>query len=184
MELLEIFNEDGTGTGVYKDRTAVHRDGDLHASSHVWVVRDDMDGGGLSVLLQQRSPDKDAFPNCFDTSCAGHVAKGETYETTAIRELEEELGIKPGDNLEFLFDHHVSWKSEFHGQPFINNEIDKVYALKVKDIDLERFQKEEISGLYWQNATNVLAALRAGDTRYCILLPIFQRLMEKMTVQA
>lgn len=96
---FEIINKDGSGTGVYKDRNAVHRDGDLHASSHVWIVRDDMDRSGFSVLLQQRSPDKDAFPNCFNTSCAGHVARGDTYEATAIRELEEELGIKSGDRL-------------------------------------------------------------------------------------
>jgi len=180
MELLELYTEHGCGTGIYKDRKEVHRDGDLHASSHVWVVRDDMDGKGFSVLLQQRSPDKDAFPNCFDTSCAGHVAKGETYETTAIRELEEELGIKPEGRLEFLFDQHISWEAEFHGRRFINNEIDRVYVLKVKDIDLELFQKEEISGLCWQNAADVLAALRAGDARYCIQLPIFEALFTRM----
>ncbi len=184
MEQLEIFNEDGSGTGIYKDRNAVHRDGDLHASSHVWVVRDDAEGNSFFVLLQQRSPDKDAFPNCFDTSCAGHVAKGETYETTANRELEEELGIKPGKGLEFLFDQHVSWEAEFHGSRFINNEIDRVYVLKVNDIDLERFQKEEICGLYWQKAYDVLTALRAGDPRYCIQPNIFERLMEKMTARA
>ncbi len=58
-----------------------------------------MDRSGFSVLLQQRSPDKDAFPNCFNTSCAGHVARGDTYEATVIREFEEELGIKSGDRL-------------------------------------------------------------------------------------
>ncbi len=183
MEQLEIINMDGSSSGVYKDRKEVHRDGDLHASAHVWVIREGSDGNDFSVLLQKRSPDKDAFPNCFDTSCAGHVAKGETYETTANRELEEELGIKSGEGLEFLFDQHVSWEAEFHGSRFINNEIDRVYVLKVNDIDLERFQREEICGLYWQKAGDVLAALRAGDPRYCIQTNIFERLMEKMTAR-
>lgn len=182
MEQLEILNNDGSGTGVYKDRKEVHRDGDLHASSHVWVVRDDT-GGGFSVLLQQRSPDKDAFPNCFDTSCAGHVARGDTYETTAVRELEEELGIKPGDGLIWLFDQHISWEAEFHGRLFINNEIDRVYILKVKDIDLTQFQKEEISGLCWQKASCVLAALRAGNSRYCIQPIIFEKFIEEMNAR-
>ena len=182
MEQLEIINKDGSGTGIYKDRNAVHRDGDLHASSHVWVVRDDT-GGGFSVLLQQRSSDKDAFPNCFDTSCAGHVARGDTYETTAMRELEEELGIKPRERLEWLFDQHISWEAEFHGARFINNEIDRIYVLKADDIDLTQFQKEEISGLCWQKASDVLAALLAGDSRYCIQPIIFERFMEEMTAR-
>ncbi len=177
MELLEILNEDGSGTGVYKERAEIHHDGDLHGSSHVWVIGDWKWKDNFSVLLQKRSPDKDAFPNCFDTSCAGHVAKGETFDSTALRELEEELGIRPKAKPLLLFDHRVGWEAEFHGRRFVNNEINRVYLLYEEHIDLDRFQKEEIGGLCWQNAKEVLDALRAADARYCIQLPLFERFM-------
>ena len=176
MELIEILNEDGSGTGILRKRSDVHRTGELHGSSHVWITRGLEAGDWFSVLLQRRSPDKDAFPNCLDTSCAGHVAAGDDFYCTALRELEEELGIKTEENeLRFMFDHRVKWESEFHGEKFINNEINRVYMLNNPKVDLTKFQVEEISGLCWQDAKEVLAALRAGDPLYCIELPLFER---------
>lgn len=46
------------------------------------------------VLLQKRSQFKDTNPGFFGLSTAGHVAVGETYKQTAIREMMEEIGIK------------------------------------------------------------------------------------------
>ena len=71
----------------------VHRDGDLHRTVHMWVVRKREDGG-IDVLLQKRSKDKDSYPGCYDISSAGHVQAGDEFENAALRELEEELGIK------------------------------------------------------------------------------------------
>jgi len=45
------------------------------------------------VLLQKRSQYKDTNPGFFGLSTAGHVAVGETYKQTAIREMLEEIGI-------------------------------------------------------------------------------------------
>ena len=46
------------------------------------------------LFLQKRSRWKDRHPQVWDSSAAGHVEAGEEYDETAIRELEEELGIK------------------------------------------------------------------------------------------
>jgi isopentenyl-diphosphate Delta-isomerase len=46
------------------------------------------------VFLQKRSPLKDKNPNRWDTSCSGHVDSGEDYDTAAVRELYEELGVR------------------------------------------------------------------------------------------
>ena len=46
------------------------------------------------VYIQRRSRSKDRHPGKLDSSAAGHVDPGETYEETAIRELQEELGIQ------------------------------------------------------------------------------------------
>ncbi len=176
MERLEVLFQDKSLSGVFKDCDAVHRDGDLHRSAHVWVVRHN-GKDGWSMLLQRRSPNKDSFPGCWDTSCSGHVVESETYESTALRELEEKLGIVPSNPPIFLFDFWVKWEREFHGQKFINNEIDRVFVLEVQDVDLNRFQREEISELVWQDDRTLLHALRDLDKRYCIDLVLFEEFM-------
>ncbi|HKP04849.1 MAG TPA: 16S rRNA (adenine(1518)-N(6)/adenine(1519)-N(6))-dimethyltransferase RsmA [Chthoniobacterales bacterium] len=45
------------------------------------------------LFLQKRSSWKDRHPLLWDSSAAGHVEAGEDYDATAIRELEEELGV-------------------------------------------------------------------------------------------
>jgi len=182
MDLLEILNEDGSGTGHFKKRSDVHRDGDLHGSAHIWVIRNLQPDGRFEVLLQQRSPDKDAYPGCLDTSCAGHVDAGETFLSAAERELSEELGIPAHDELIYLFDQSVSWEAVFHGSRFINNEISRIYTLIcAKPAEQFIFQKEEISALCWKDAREVLESLENGDPRYCVRLPIFKRLMDKVS---
>ncbi|NOX71171.1 MAG: NUDIX domain-containing protein, partial [Candidatus Micrarchaeota archaeon] len=44
--------------------------------------------------IQKRSAKKDTAPGKWAVSAAGHVSFGESYEETATRELEEELGIR------------------------------------------------------------------------------------------
>lgn len=40
MEMLDIVDENGEPTGIIKERSKVHAEGDLHRTSHVWIVRD------------------------------------------------------------------------------------------------------------------------------------------------
>lgn len=94
MELLDVLDEKtGEKTGVRRERGVVHRDGSVHGTAHVWVVRRGP-SDSWEVLLQKRSEHKDSYPGCYDISAAGHVAAGEEYLPTAIRELNEELGIE------------------------------------------------------------------------------------------
>lgn len=98
MEYFELLNMDGTPAGKVKERNQVHKDGDLHGGSHIWVIRKtDM---GIEILLQKRSKDKDSFPGCFDISSAGHVAKGEDFLSTAVREIKRrtESDCKRGES--------------------------------------------------------------------------------------
>lgn len=79
-------------------RGEVHQQGLLHRSVHVLVF--DEDG---SLLLQKRSMQKDECRGMWDSSCAGHVESQQTYDETAPRELQEELGFLPSTPLETLF---------------------------------------------------------------------------------
>ena len=69
-------------------RRVVHREGLLHRAVHIWLFDDE---GRL--LLQMRSASKDQFPLTWTSSASGHVDAGESYESAARRELEEELGV-------------------------------------------------------------------------------------------
>jgi 16S rRNA (adenine1518-N6/adenine1519-N6)-dimethyltransferase len=69
-------------------RSEVHGNNLRHRAVHILIF----DQAG-DVYLQQRSRWKDRHPLQWDSSAAGHVTAGESYDETARRELREELGI-------------------------------------------------------------------------------------------
>lgn len=69
-------------------RREVHARNLLHRAVHVLVF----DEHGR-VFLQKRSMQKDTSPGLWDSSCSGHLDAGEDYDTAAMRELGEELGL-------------------------------------------------------------------------------------------
>ena len=91
MEYLDIVDERGNPTGETVSREEAHKNGILHRTAHVWVIRNA--DGRTEVLLQKRSDEKDSFPGMYDTSSAGHIPAGEEPLPSALRELSEELSI-------------------------------------------------------------------------------------------
>jgi len=71
-----------------KPRSVVHAQGLLHRAVHVFVFN-----SRGEIFLQKRSMLKDRQPGVWDSSCSGHVDSGETYDETAVRELQEEIGL-------------------------------------------------------------------------------------------
>jgi 16S rRNA (adenine1518-N6/adenine1519-N6)-dimethyltransferase len=72
----------------YASRSEVHGNNLRHRAVHILIFSKAGD-----IYLQQRSRWKDRHPLKWDSSAAGHVTAGETYDETARRELKEELGI-------------------------------------------------------------------------------------------
>lgn len=70
-------------------RGEVHARGLWHRAVHVLVFN-----GAGEVFLQKRSMAKDMSPGCWDSSCSGHLDAGEDYDTAAVRELREEIGLE------------------------------------------------------------------------------------------
>jgi len=96
-EVFEVVNERDEVVAE-APRSEVHRRGLRHRAAHVLVFN-----GGGQLFLQRRSLTKDCFPGRWDSSAAGHLMPGETYDAAAVRELEEELGWKAAEPLERLF---------------------------------------------------------------------------------
>src|SRR5713101_1569393 len=59
------------------------------------------------LYVQKRTMTKDIFPGYYDPVAGGVVLAGETYEQGAVRELEEEMGIRDVP-LMWLFDFYFT----------------------------------------------------------------------------
>ncbi|MBQ7063945.1 MAG: NUDIX domain-containing protein [Firmicutes bacterium] len=177
-ELFELLNEDGTPTGILKPRREVHRDGNLHGASHVYVIR--FREGRAEVLLQKRSADKDSFPGRLDTSAAGHLDPGETFDEAAVRELGEELGVT-GVTPRFCFIQRQDYREEFYGEPFYDREIDHVYFVEM-DREPDAFTPEpgEVECVVWCDMLDLQQELHTEDPACCINPEEFDRLVEWM----
>lgn len=88
-EIFDIVNERDEVIG-QRTRGDVHRLGLKHRAVHVLVVN-----AHGEIFLQKRSMQKDTFPGAWDSSASGHLDTGEDYDACAVRELWEELGLKP-----------------------------------------------------------------------------------------
>ena len=88
-ERFDIVDENDQVIGT-ELRSEVHGKNLLHRAVHILVFNT-----AGELLLQKRSASKDREPSKWDSSAAGHLEPGETYASGALRETEEELGIRP-----------------------------------------------------------------------------------------
>ena len=96
------------------------------------------------LYVHKRTLTKDVFPGFYDAVAGGVVLAGESYETGAARELEEELGIR-GVPLRGLFDfYYDDENSRVWGMAFYctydgevvpqKEEIEFGFFLEVKEV--------------------------------------------------
>ncbi|MDZ4816595.1 MAG: NUDIX domain-containing protein [Verrucomicrobiota bacterium] len=125
-ELFDVVDENDCVIG-QAPRREVHAKSLRHRAVHVFIFND-----SGQLFLQFRSPFKDKHPETWDSSCSGHVGAGQTYDNTAVRELEEELNLilQYGTRLTPLFkveacdrtgDEFVWLYSMNHNGPFLLN---------------------------------------------------------------
>jgi isopentenyldiphosphate isomerase len=127
-EHFDILDEAGNRTGVRRPRSEVHALGLLHRAVHVWIFCAETG----EVVLQRRAACKDSWPDRWDISSAGHVSAGDESLDSAVRELEEELGVVfPRSRFAFLFTHLERLDSVQKGKPFLNHEFNDVYLVTV-----------------------------------------------------
>ncbi|GAA4271418.1 NUDIX domain-containing protein [Aquimarina gracilis] len=140
-EFIDVLDKTGKPTGDIKLKTEAHRLGLYHASIHVWFYT--VDG---KVLFQKRASNKDTFPNLWDVSVAGHIGTGELPLNSAIREIEEEIGLKITKNdLEFV----TIYLSKKTPKPDIfDNEFHHIYLSKLSTpIHTLVLQEEEVAAV-------------------------------------
>lgn len=179
LELFDVLSEDFKETGLVRERSIVHELGSWHRTAHVWVVR--KKEKGFEVLLQKRSSNKDSFPGCYDISSAGHIHAGEDYLESAIRELEEELGIvAEPEELIFIGVHKGMSDTEFYGKPFLNHEYSHVYVYDGSRLDADSFklQENEVESVLWLDYEDGSTKLFNGTIKNCVFRDEWEMLRE------
>ena len=95
-EIFDVVNERNEVIG-QAPRKEVHRRGLRHRAVHILVYN-----AAGQLFLQKRSMTKETDPGTWDSSAAGHVDAGETYDASIIRETREEIGIELGSTPEHI----------------------------------------------------------------------------------
>lgn len=181
MELLDIVDEHGMPTGETVDRETAHAQGIRHRTSHVWLVRRRAEH--IDILLQQRSFEKDSHPGCFDISSAGHIPAGVDFLPSAVRELEEELGVQAKESeLILCGQRSFSFDSEFHGKPFHDKQVSNVYLLWC-DQEEEDFvlQESEVASVRWMRFDDCIRGVMEHSFPNCIALEELNMLQRKLS---
>jgi isopentenyl-diphosphate delta-isomerase len=85
---INVVDDNGKIIGE-ETREVIHRDGLLHREIHVWFYTPNKE-----IIFQHRAKDKDTYPDKLDATVGGHVEIGDDYIEAAVREVEEETGIR------------------------------------------------------------------------------------------
>lgn len=169
-EILDIVDEHGHPTGQTVAREKAHAQGIMHRTSHVWIVRKKEEK--IQVLLQKRSINKESFPGCFDISSAGHIPAGCGYVESALRELNEELGVYASEeDLIFCGDRLVLWDDEFNGKVFCDRQYSRVFALWLSQDEKDFIlQPEEVDAVLWMDLEQCIEAVKHNTIPHCMVL--------------
>lgn len=181
MEYLDIYDENGNKKGITKLRENVHRDGDWHKVAFIFVVNDNGE-----IILQKRSKEKQTNPNKWTASASGHLSTGDSEIEGAIRELEEEIGIKADEkDLQYLFT--VNEQYEEKERNLNIKHISNVYLLfrniEIKDLKLQKEEVSEAKYVYYKDFEKMLVTEKDSivkhDEIYAGLLKVLHEKFDK-----
>lgn len=134
-ELIDVLDADGNYTGETIMKSVAHKQGIFHPTVHIWFYTKNG-----KLLIQQRGKDKAIFPLLWDVSVAGHIGAGEAIEISALREIEEEIGLKIDANQ--LYKIGVFKSVHKHHKELIDSEYHHTFIIELKT-PLSKLTKQE-----------------------------------------
>ncbi len=147
MEFWDLYDRDRLPTGETHPRGTPLPEGRYHMVVHVVIFNHQGE-----MLIQQRQPFKEGWPNLWDITVGGSAIAGDTSRTAAEREVMEEIGLA------------IDLSSE---QPKLTIPFDvgfdDIYTL-VTDVDLAalRLQESEVQAVKWASEAEILDMLADG----------------------
>lgn len=159
--ILNVVDENDNVVGT-ETRENIHQNGLLHREVHVWFYTPKGE-----IIFQHRAKNKDTFPDLLDATVGGHVEISDGYIKTALKETQEETGVKIDKNDLTLVAkiHHTAIDSINHK---INKVIRVIYAYCYRDQidDLKIEVKKAIGFETW--SIEKLLNITAEDKKYFI----------------
>ncbi len=148
MELWDLYDRDRIKTGLTHPRGTPLPEDHYHMVVHVVIFSTDG-----RMLIQQRQPFKEGWPNMWDVTCGGSATSGDTSQSAASRELREELGLEA--DLEY-----ERPRLTIH----FNTGFDDIYTLlwnvDVADLIL---QEEEVQAARWADEAEIHRMIDEGS---------------------
>jgi isopentenyldiphosphate isomerase len=164
-EFFDVVNERDEPVG-RAARREVHARGLLHRAVHVLV-----DDGAGKIFLQKRSMKKDTSPGRWDSSSSGHVDAGEDYDTSAVRELGEELGLHTA----------VAPARWFRVEACAETGHEFVWVYRLRSTGPFVLNVEEIESGGWFTAAEITAWVQARPEEFAPAFRLIWGLAEELT---
>lgn len=152
QELLQCYDEKGNPSGS-KTRAEIKADPETCWCGvvNVWLVNDKAE-----LLCSKRSEDLAGNPNKWQTYFGGHVPAGLGFREAALKELEEEIGMRFNEK-DFFFIHRgkddankkffESYAIRFNGQPsdltFTDGEITEAKWIPIDEYVSDETRRPE-----------------------------------------
>jgi len=155
-KIILVDDQDNEIGSKYRDE--LNRETETYRCTGVWITNSKGE-----VLIAQRKRTKTKDPLKWGPAVAGTVEEGETYESNAYKELEEELGVT-GMRLALGPKRHVVNSSgRFFGQWFLCS-IDKPASEFL-------IQEDEVEQVKWMKREDLVDDLGQNPDRYVLSLP-------------
>ena len=147
MEFWDLYTRDRIPTGETHQRGKPLPADRYHMVVHVVIFN-----GKGEMLIQQRQPFKEGWPNLWDVTVGGSAIAGDNSRTAAERETLEEIGLRID----------LSREQPKLTIPF-DVGFDDIYTL-VQDVDLAALtlQESEVQAVKWADEQEVLQMLADG----------------------
>ena len=160
-ELIDVLDENGNKTGQVLPRSEIHRRGLWHRAIVVAVINEKNE-----ILIQQRSHNKEKNPDMWDISAAGHITAGQDSLMAATREINEEISVNLGFNVEvkefrFMFSFR---KEQVFAEDFIERQFYDFFILRQSGLNNSsiKFQTDEVQNVKFVSISE-LNELRQTD---------------------
>lgn len=148
MEIWDVYDKDRIKTGKTMLRGRKFEADSFHMVVHVCIFRSDG-----KMLIQQRQPDKEGWPNLWDITVGGSAVAGETSQSAAEREVLEEIGYPLKLNA-----YRPSLTINF------NNGFDDFYLIEEEiEINSLKVPSEEVQQVKWATKDEIISMINSEE---------------------
>ena len=148
MVKWDLYDKHRIKTGKIANRGETFNSDEFHLVVHVCIIN-----SNNQLLIQQRQPFKEGWPNMWDLTVGGSAHVGETSNIAAERELFEEIGYKM-DLVDTRPIFTVNFKRGF----------DDYYVVEA-DVNVEELilQETEVKSVKWASRDEIIESIRVGN---------------------